>query len=137
MMKIKEMQIVFENFEILKIPYQYVGQMKLDYITDSIIKVNNLNKEDNVTEYKFANSAFICIDSKFNKVEYSDTLFNKQQLPFDRINEYNDISCIDLIEENDIQHSYYMAYDGLENNSLQKNEIISNGDMVIRINKNH
>ena len=97
MMKIKEMQIVFENFEILKIPYQYVGQMRLDYITDSIIKVNNLSKEDNVTEYKFANSAFICIDSKFNKVEYSDTLFNKQQLPFDRINEYNDISCIDLI----------------------------------------
>ena len=111
--------------------------MRLDYITDSIIKVNNLNKEDNVTEYKFADSAFIRIDSKFNKVEYSDTLFNKQQLPFDRINEYNDISCIDLIEENDIQHSYYMAYDGLENNSLQKNEIISNGDMVIRINKNH
>lgn len=27
MMKIKEMHIVFENFEILKIPYQYVGQM--------------------------------------------------------------------------------------------------------------
>lgn len=68
MMKIKEMHIVFENFEILKIPYQYVSQMRLDYITDSIIKVNNLSKEDNVTEYKFANSAFICIDSKFNKV---------------------------------------------------------------------
>lgn len=59
MMKIKEMHIVFENFEILKIPYQYVSQMRLDYITDSIIKVNNLSKEDNVTEYKFANSAFI------------------------------------------------------------------------------
>ena len=59
MMKIKEMQIVFENFEILKIPYQYVSQMRLDYITDSIIKVNNLSKEDNVTEYKFADSAFI------------------------------------------------------------------------------
>lgn len=29
MMKIKEMHIVFENFEILKIPYQYVGQMRL------------------------------------------------------------------------------------------------------------
>ena len=80
MMKIKEMHIVFENFEILKIPYQYVGQMRLDYITDSIIKVNNSSKEDNVTEYKFADSAFIRIDSKFNKVEYSDTLFDKQQL---------------------------------------------------------
>lgn len=67
MMKIKEIHIVFENFEMLKIPYQYVGQMRLDYITDSIIKVNNLSKEDNVTEYKFANSAFICIDSKFNR----------------------------------------------------------------------
>jgi hypothetical protein len=36
-MKIKEMHIVFENCEVLKIPYQYVGQMRLDYITDSII----------------------------------------------------------------------------------------------------
>jgi len=136
-MKIKEMHIVFENCEVLKIPYQYVYQMRLDHVTDSIIRVNNLSKEDNVTEYKFANSAFIRIDNKFNKIEYSDTLFNKKQLPFDRINEYNDISCIDLIDENDIQYSYYMVYDGLENNSLQKNEIISNGDMVIRINKNH
>lgn len=68
-MKIKEIHLVFENCEVLKIPYIFVKRFRLDHITDSIIRWNGDLENDNFGVAKFANSALFQIDKSFNVSE--------------------------------------------------------------------
>jgi len=135
-MKIKEIHLVFENCEVLKIPYIFVKSFRLDHITDSIIRWNGDLENDNFGVAKFANSALFQIDKSFNVVDNAPTLLDKKQLPFDRMQQYNDISTVCLIDIDRNETEYYMNYDGLEINKLQKTKVLDNGDIFVCINKN-
>ena len=107
MKKIKKVEFVFENCEVIEIPVGCLYVFSLEDIKERISrKAINL-----VAESKYTESCAICISKNANK-EYQPfgvEHFDKDFI-FDRIRRFNDITYFDITYDNDEKESIYVDY---------------------------
>lgn len=128
-MKLKAIDIVFENCEVVHIPIEYLFFLSLNKITMSL-RVDF----GRVTGSINSESTKIVLKSSANDLH---TDMEPNMKLFDRIMEHNDIAAVDLITDNDESTYYYVdwCWDNDYRNSYQHNKIMENGDLVVYIGK--
>lgn len=107
MKKIKKVEFVFENCEVIEIPVNSLFIFSLEDIKERISrKAINM-----VASTRYTESCAICISKNANK-EYQPfgvEHFDKDFI-FDRIRRFNDITYFDITYDNGESESIYVSY---------------------------
>lgn len=136
MKKIKELNFGFENCEIIRFNNDDIAIFIIDNIYTTIQKLRN----DWVQEFKIADNVFIVLKPHANIKQKN--IFLKDEMPFTRINMYNDITSIGITYldgEQESHEEYYPTYVNAtyngEENKRQFSMITNRGYLIIVINK--
>lgn len=143
-MKLKYIEFVFENCDCIKIEGKYIGDFLVDNLSTSVKRIacNSIDK------VKIANTIVIEIHKDANKGRYQfdqEDIDDFQQMIFDRLTKYNDITSIQFeleetyIEEGQapcIEHyDYYVDWTGDSEytNEAQKTYLSKMGNLYLVI----
>lgn len=134
--KLKNIELVFENIEVLRLPIRVVEVVDIKGIFRQLRKNMGINDVD---EYIHCEKAALLLDSAANDNEFWVTDYYRGDpiSPFDRIRKHNDIICITLYYADGKREKIYVPWEkSSENNDLQKvsydNE---SGELGIKIGK--
>lgn len=142
-MKVRNITLVFENCDSITIEGKYIGDMIVDDLRSSFKKLGS----DMINKIDVANVFAVEIHKEANKERYE---FNQtgnealQQMTFDRLKEYKDITSIKLeLEESGIEgresrvelYEYWVNWVGEidEHNEAQTNYLSKDGHLYIVI----
>lgn len=141
-MRLKEIELQFENCEYVTINGKYVGEFLVDGIKKSFARLgcNSINKIDECTKFivELSDDA-----NKIANVVSSSDWYNHYDNVFGRIEQYADITGFRfvLVDYDGVEHEYsYLPvwedkdHNGMEN-LYQKSYISKNGFMYIVIGK--
>lgn len=143
-MKLKYIEFVFENCDYIKIEGKYIGDFLVDNLSTSVKRIA-CNSIDNVN---IANIIAIEIHKDANKGRYQfdqEDSDDFQQMIFDRLTKYNDITSIQFeLEETYIEegqapcikhYDYYVDWTGDSEytNEAQKTYLSKMGNLYIVI----
>lgn len=138
MKEVKKLEFVFENCESMMIPIKFIGSMTINDISTKIERFAC----NYVSKMSTANEVVIFLNRAFKKINYYP--FGKENFPnpidpFNRIADYNDITCINVFYDDGTEENYYVDYvDKVEGqlgspNINQTTYISEKGNMVIKI----
>lgn len=136
-MKLRNIELVFENTDSIKIESEYIDRLSIS----DIVKSMKLRSEDNIIAFETAKFIAIKLKKTANipRHEFNETALQIHDI-FDRIKDYNDIVLVrlELGTPTDFYHrSYYAdwARGAEDSNPYQKAVIDKNGCLCILINK--
>ena len=133
MKKLRSLELCLENCEIIKFPNKYLRGFFLDEITETLRFYNYDDPRINRSFYASDFRVEILPDA--NTMDSFVTDYPNKRLPFERLQEWPDITCISLNFNRDSE-VYYLPWKGTdENNTLQKTRINNNGSLIIRVKK--
>lgn len=129
--KIKELNLVFENCEVASIPVEYINYLTIR-VQEKVLTLHNYLESNTISEYETC-KILIELDLKYLKSTHSfmgDYENNRESL-LERI-KYNDITQIEIVEENKSKTFYVVWEDGETefDNKLQKYFEYDNALMV-------
>ena len=129
MKKIKAIEFVFENLECLTVDSKYIGDFSMEGFETKIMGAGVCTIREYTTCEKF--DLVIYKDANITVESYGD-----KYKVFDRILNWNDITCICLKYEDDIEREIYVPWEG-ENNYSNKaqSSFISDEHLYLTINK--
>ena len=134
--KLKNIELVFENIEVLRLPIRVVEVVDIKGIFRQLRKNMGVNDVD---EYIHCEKAALLLDSTANDNKFwvTDYYRDAPMSPFDRIRKYNDITCVTLYYADGKRENIYVPWKGSDEiNDLQKvsydNE---SGELIIKIEK--
>lgn len=125
--KIKSINIVFENLEVVVVPSDYISAFVINDISENFVYTNT-------TLYYFGCKKLnMRINNEFNMTLVDDIYGERNS--FQRIINFNDIVAVDIIFENDVSETVYVDWwDMCEYENLnQSTEILSDGSLSISI----
>lgn len=119
--KIKELNLVFENCEVASIPVEYINYLTIR-VQEKVLTLHNYLESNTISEYETC-KILIELDLKYLKSSYSfmGDYKNDRENLLERI-KYNDITQIEIVEENKSKTFYVVWEDGETefDNKLQK-----------------
>lgn len=129
MKKIKAIEFVFENLECLTVDSKYIGDFSMEGFETKIMGAGVCTIREYTTCEKI--DLVIYKDANITIESYGD-----KYKVFDRILNWNDITCICLKYEDDIEREIYVPWEG-ENNCSNKaqSSFISDEHLYLTINK--
>lgn len=136
--KLKQIDIVLENCEVMKVPIEQIAHLYADNITNDIW----LNEDDETLDTIFNTDEFkITLKQEANvelKQDYENGIFDDYKV-FDRLTRYRDITHIDFIFTDDTNLYLEVPYEE-ENpavlgspNLFQSSRMNGNGELEIII----
>lgn len=137
MKEIKELGIGLENCEYITIPRNVIGRIIIDGIREKIQRVAC----NSIASQKIADTVVIEIYKEGNTT-YESFPQDDEPLIFDRINQYDDITMIEVVYEDDTVDEFYVKYDVEEDylgapNTRQKSKISELGNLYLVIDDEH
>jgi len=140
-MKIKQIELILENCDVITIDGKYIGDFLIDNIHTSIARIAC----NAIEEMRYADTIMMEIHKDANKIRYQfgqTDVEEFEQLTFDRLIGCGDITSItfELVNENDThskKHHYYVNWTGDSDyvNEAQKSYISECGHLYIVISK--
>lgn len=130
MKKIKEIEFVFENLECLTVDSKYIGDFSMEGFETKIMGAGVCTIREYTTCEKI--DLVIYKDANITVESYGD-----KYKVFDRILNWNDITCICLKYEDDIEREIYVPWDN-ENDyydNKAQSSFISDEHLYLTINK--
>lgn len=127
-MKIKTLQLVFENCETVKIYGEDIAL--IDY---AIKKERNLGVGGQVTKMKYLSDLQLVLHQDANGLD--EGIFTDNKNIFDRIREYNDITTVVITTASGKEKTYHIDFAGNDsmNNERQSSSINESGCLHITI----
>ena len=125
--EIKNVNIVFENLEIIVVPIDYIGSIVIRKITNNFVYATNSLK------YKVAEYFRMTISDKFNMTIVDENYGERNS--FKRIMEYNDIVAIEIEYDDKSTDTIYMDWCELDeySNLNQATEILEDGSLLLTV----
>ena len=138
---IKNIEITFENIDYVVIPNQYFSDFYMEDIRTNIYRVamNAIIRYQTASSVRFilnkeVNDDFESFVADIHMVQHEGVSL------FDRIFNYNDITCIKLIYEDDSAEEFTVEWedngDRVDRNSFQHSSMTEDGNLCVLISKN-
>lgn len=127
----KELQIVLENCDVIKVSWENV----VNLVMHKVYKTYQYSKQIGLLEMSVAENICLVL-SKNADLPHQEFGVGEFTTNFKRLYNGRDISSIVLIYDDDKEEEFYVAYDedGFKCfNKLQSTEIDSEGNLVIKI----
>ena len=130
---VTEFEIGFENVEAVKIPPEYVLDVRISGMTEFRIMMNDEGKLGVLLRAKDAKRVFMVID----KAVKGKVITNYDKEFWERILRYPDIVDIKVKYSDGTEENIYVAWEDVndegEENALQKHYFDDEGNLVIKI----
>ena len=125
--EIKNVNIIFENLEIIVIPIDYIGSIVIRKITNNFVYATNSLK------YKVAEYFRMTISDKFNMTIVDENYGERNS--FKRIIDYNDIVAIEIEYDDKSTDTIYVDWCELDeySNLNQATEILEDGSLLLTV----
>lgn len=125
--KIKSINIVFENLEVVVVPVDYISVFVINDISENFVYTNT------TLCYFSCKKLHMRIKNEFD-MTLVDEIYGERN-SFQRIINFNDIVAVEIIFENDVSETVYVDWwDMCEYENLnQSTEILSDGSLSISI----
>jgi hypothetical protein len=131
MRSVSRIDIVLENCEVIGVPAENVGEMRISGISRTIsrIAVNSINETTRCKEF------FIELLPSANETAAFQLTFDDGFLPFERLTLHHDICAIDVIYDDGTNEYIYVPWGGLSDyvNEAIQTTLTQNGRLRITI----
>lgn len=130
MKKLKSIILAFENCDTMEINVDYIRGLTINGITESIGQINYYEKD--IETHKSAKEVYFIIKES-TKLEYNPFNFEDEEVIFNRLTEFNDITHITLVYFNEQKQTFLVPYEevGNGNNEYQLTEYVRGFDELI------
>lgn len=108
MSKLKSIILTFENCDSMEILAKYIRGLHIKGISDSIEQLNYEDEE--VETYKSAQDIYFII-KKSTKLRYNPFNFENEEVIFNRLAEFNDITYITLVCSDESRQTIAVPYE--------------------------
>lgn len=137
-MEIKQLKLIFENCETITIDRKYIGALDIDNIKKSISR----NACNSISSNLSCDSFVISINRKLPIEKLSSWTIGdvlEERNPLIRIQQYNDITGIEVIYENDTSEYIFIQWGGDSDYSNEYQKVYVNDfeDVFIVIDKDN
>lgn len=140
-MVLNNIKLILDNCEKITIPKKYILQLIMSDISLTILsdEIQKTSK-NNVTKMHTCKTFFLVIDKSFNDTSLDNSLSTSTTF-FDRINDFKDISYVELNYKNKRKEIYYVnniklneKLENIQNNNEQQETLIDDmGNLFISI----
>lgn len=133
-MTIKNIELVLENCEVIDVDAKYIGKIIAQDIFPAIINVGYGDIRKRFRCYMFGIELHKDLDQYGVVQNYTP---NGSPGVFNRLTDYNDITQIVVHYDDGVEETYFVDYDGDEENANQKSHISAAGHLYIKISLMH
>ena len=125
--KIKNINVIFENLEVIVIPADYLTSLIMRDITENFIYTNTSSC------YYRCEQLVMTISNKFDMTLIDENYGERNS--FQRMINFRDIVAVEVVFENDVTETVYVDWwDACEYENLhQDTEILSDGALLVSI----
>lgn len=126
---VKEIELVFENTDSIKLDPKFFGVFQIKNISKNISRIGS----NCIAKYDTAHYVAFELFREANKPHYEFGMDSCETTVFERIADAQDITSIEITYQDDTKDIFYVDFNGEYTNSNQDSYISKTGDLFVTI----